>query len=122
MEKSKKLDVIMIELRIAGKSLILKDMPASEIWRRAEDRINSEPKPFRLQYVLIYRDMPIQCGIWSGERDIPKDFKIGDFARAIIHVCRTGGEIIKHKNPKGRAIVMTYYKAFIEKHHIHITN
>ena len=119
---TKKLDVIKIELRFAKTYIIFKDMPASEIWRRAEERIDCEPKPFRLQYVLIYPDMPIQCGIWSGERDIPMGFKVGDFARSIIYVCRTGGEIVKHKNQKDQAIVMAYYKAFIEKHHIHITN
>lgn|SRR5574342_410436 len=117
----KKLEIILIELRIAGESIKIYDLPAIEIWREAERKILSMPKPFRLAYALVYRDIPLECGIWSGERDIPVDFEHGDFAKGILHICRTGGEIVKDKSQKGKAIVMDYYTAFREKHQIIVT-
>src|SRR5574342_41890 len=118
----KKLEIILIELRIAGESIKIHDLPVHEIWREAERKILAVPKPFRLAYALVYRDIPLECGIWSGECNIPIDFEHGDFARRILNICSTGGEVVKDKSQKGKEIVMNYYTAFREKHQIIVTH
>ena len=119
--KPEKREVIMIDLRVTGTKIMIHNKPAIEIWREAEQVIAGIGKKFRLQYSLTYKTMPIECGIFSGEWDVPQSFRHGDFAQHILDVLAGKGEFIKYLSPKRQKQVMDYYFAFHERHLITVT-
>lgn len=91
---------------------------AAEVWREAESIIAEAKKPMRLDYALFFECSPM----FSGERIIPADFKHGDFARTLIHICKNGADWMKSlSSQKRHKEAMSAYKAFRENHEITVT-
>lgn len=92
---------------------------ATEVWREAESLIAAAEKPLRLDYALFFERSPM----FSGERVITADFKHGDFAGSILHMCKYGAPWMGLlSSQKHRKEATDAYKAFRENHEIIITH